>query len=271
MGVTEVDNAHYEQFDPKHRRARKDSADDDAVVNVSWDDANAFCQWLTAKEGRTYRLPTEAEWEYACRAGTTTLFNIGDALPDGYQPAGNLEGFDQFFPRDASATTQKIDVANASAAASPSPSPPNLPLYYQFAKKASLHTGRGPANAWGLFGMHGNAAEWCLDWYAPYDPAQTTDPPGPAEGDFRVVRGGANWQLARLLRSANRMAMEPFVRNDTIGFRIVQAEPVAPATAKALPIPPPASGCSSPSPTTSRIASRMDASNAARPKPNAPA
>ena len=237
MSTSEVTNAQYEQFDPKHRRARKDSADDDAVVTVSWDDANAFCQWLSQKDGKTYRLPTEAEWEYACRAGTTTLFNTGDTLPDGYQPAGNLEGFEQFFPRDSSGMTQKIDVANQNAAVNPTPAPPNLPPYYQFTKRASLRTGRGPANAWGLIGMHGNAAEWCLDWYAPYDPAETTDPVGPAAGDFRVVRGGANWQLARLLRSANRLAMESWAHNDLIGFRIVQAETTAPATAAAIPVP----------------------------------
>lgn len=109
MALTEVDNAQYEQFDPKRRRARKDSADDDAVVNVSWDDADAFCKWLSAKEGKSYRLPTEAEWEYACRAGTTTLFNTGDTLPDGYQSAGLLEGFDQFFPRDARLNLPHLD------------------------------------------------------------------------------------------------------------------------------------------------------------------
>ncbi|MEO6789160.1 MAG: formylglycine-generating enzyme family protein, partial [Chthoniobacteraceae bacterium] len=109
MSVTEVDNAQYEQFDPKHRRARKDSANGDAVVNVNWDDANAFCKSLTAKEGKPNRLPTEAEWEYACRAGTTTLFNTGDTLPDGYQPAGLLEGFDQFFPRDARLDLPHLD------------------------------------------------------------------------------------------------------------------------------------------------------------------
>ena len=237
MSTTEVTNAQYEQFDPKHRRPRKDSADGDAVVNVSWDDANAFCQWLSKKNGKTCRLPTEAEWEYACRAGTTTLFNTGDTLPDGYQPAGKLEGFEQFFPHESSSTTQKIDVANQNAAADAPSSLPNLPSYYQFTKKASLSTGRGPANAWGLLGMHGNAAEWCLDWYAPYDPAQTTDPVGPPEGDFRIVRGGANWQLARLLRSANRLAFESWARNDLTGFRVVQAAPVAKATAKALPVP----------------------------------
>jgi len=237
MGVTEVTNQQYEQFDAKHRRPRKDSGDDDAVVNVNWEDANAFCKWLSAKEGKSYRLPTEAEWEYACRAGTTTLFNMGDTLPDGYQPAGLLEGFEQFFPSAGAQTTSRIDVA-ASGTGPVVSGPANLPSYYHYTKKATLQVGRGPANAWGLYGMHGNAAEWCLDYYAPYDPAQAVDPVGPVDGEFRVVRGGANWQLARLLRSANRLSMEPWARNDKIGFRIVQAEAAPTPTAQALPVPP---------------------------------
>jgi formylglycine-generating enzyme required for sulfatase activity len=241
MGATEVTNAQYEQFDPQHRKLRprgKESADDDAVVNVNWDDANAFCQWISQKEGKSYRLPTEAEWEYACRAGTKTLFNTGDTLPDGYQPAGQVEGFSQFFPSANSVATNKIDVANQNASSSSSPAAPVLPSYYRMTKKASLEVGRGPANAWGLYGMHGNAEEWCLDWYASYDPAQTVDPVGPVDGEFRVVRGGANWQLARLLRSANRLSMEPWVRNSIIGFRVVQAEAPPPPTATALPVMP---------------------------------
>jgi sulfatase modifying factor 1 len=238
MGVTEVTNAQYEQFDPKHRRASKtDSADDDAVVNVSWDEANAFCRWLSGKESKTYRLPTEAEWEYACRAGTTTLFNTGNTLPDGYQQMerGQLEAYIMFFPDSNTAVTNKIDVAASGAAPATAGA---LPSYYREVKKASLKTGQGPANAWGLFGMHGNAQEWCLDWYAPYDATQTTDPAGPISGDFRVVRGGAHSQLARLLRSANRTSMEPWVHHPRIGFRVVQADPIAPPTVKALPVPP---------------------------------
>ncbi len=235
MGTTEVTNAQFEQFDPKHLRLQPESADDDAVVNVNWEEASAFCKWLTAKEGKPYRLPTEAEWEYACRAGTTSLFYTGNTLPDAYQEMdrGRLEAFSMFFPDPKAAVTNKTDAAKSGSTAAGV-----LPPYYQEVKKASLKTGRGPTNAWGLAGMHGNAQEWCSDWYAPYDASQSTDPVGPISGDFRVVRGGAHSQLARLLRSANRSAMHPWVRNPRIGFRVVQATAVAAATVKALPVPP---------------------------------
>src|SRR4030042_335935 len=82
MSATEVANAQYEQFDPDHKKLRGkfgfSKGDDEAVVFVSWDDAVNFCKWLSKKEGKTYRLPTEAEWEYGCRAGTETLFWSGD-------------------------------------------------------------------------------------------------------------------------------------------------------------------------------------------------
>ena len=146
-----------------------------------------------------------------------------------------LEAFVMFFPDANAAITNKIDVAASAPNAATTAA---LPSYYKEVKKASLQTGRGPANAWGLFGMHGVAQEWCSDWYAPYDPSQTTDPVGPISGDFRVVRGGAHSQLARLLRSANRTSMSPWVHNPRIGFRVVQAEPVAPSTVKALQVPP---------------------------------
>ena len=86
MGRTEVTNAQYEMFRPEHRKLRgKNNVslnDDDAVVNVSYQDAVDFCKWLSVKDGKQYRLPTEAEWEYACRAGTYTLYYTGDGLPD---------------------------------------------------------------------------------------------------------------------------------------------------------------------------------------------
>jgi formylglycine-generating enzyme required for sulfatase activity len=87
IGVTEVTVAQFRQFDPQFKKndPKSKPADDDAVTGVTWDKAVAFCEWLSKKEGKTYRLPTEAEWEYACRAGTKTLFHTGDDLPDGHQ------------------------------------------------------------------------------------------------------------------------------------------------------------------------------------------
>ena len=97
LGVTEVTNAQYEQFDPQHKRLRGkqgfSSGDDEAAVFVSWHDAVRFCEWLGRKEGKPYRLPTEAEWEYACRAGTTTAYHTGDALPDEFHKNAKMSWY----------------------------------------------------------------------------------------------------------------------------------------------------------------------------------
>ena len=98
MGATEVTLAQYRQFRPDHRKGQ--GADDEAVTFVSWHDAVEFCEWLSAKEGRTYRLPTEAEWEYACRAGTQTLFNTGDSLPAGFHKWFGDVGFRERYFKD---------------------------------------------------------------------------------------------------------------------------------------------------------------------------
>ena len=101
MGVTEVTVAQYRQFDPRFKMddSKLQRADDDAASGVTWEKAVAFCEWLSKKEGKTYRLPTEAEWEYACRAGSETLFHTGDTLPDRHQKwfgEENLRGV--YFP-----------------------------------------------------------------------------------------------------------------------------------------------------------------------------
>ena len=135
MGATVVTNAQYEQLAPDHRKLRGKhgvcGADDEPVVMVTWQEAVDFCNRLAKKESKPYRLPTEAEWEYACRAGTTTPYNTGAKLTPGQ---GNF----------GLAADGKNRI-NAVAVGSYQP------------------------NAWGLHDMHGNVAEWCLDWYGPYE------------------------------------------------------------------------------------------------------
>jgi len=189
MLATEVTNAQYERFDPEHNRYRGihglSRGDDEAVVFVSWHEAMAFCRWLSEKEDRLYRLPTEAEWEYACRACTTTAFNTGDTLPEIYQKAQQHK--------------DRPEVV-------------------------STVVGRTPANAWGLYDMHGNVEEWCYDWYGPYALHKQRDPVGVEGGLFRVVRGGSHNVYAKSLRSANRLSTLPEDKHWLLGFRIVRGQ-----------------------------------------------
>lgn len=202
MGTTEVTNAQYEQFRPEHKSLRGknnvSTADDEAVVNVSYKDAVDFCEWLSRKEGKTYRLPTEAEWEYACRADTYTLYYTGDGLP-------------------ASMCRNQV-----------------IAREYE---PVSLKVGQTQPNAFGLFDMHGNVEEWCQDWYGPYTGDIQTDPVGPAVGEFRITRGGSHHTPVQYLRSANRMAMIPADRHSLTGFRVVQSDVPLPLAAVDLKKP----------------------------------
>ena len=167
IAVTEVTNAQFRQFKPG---ANANGADGEAAVFVSWNDAMKFCEWLGSKENRTYRLPTEAEWEFACRAGSTSLFHTGNRLPAGFQKwQANEKLLKRFFKR-----TNRL---------------PND--YREWPAEAPLRVAQTPANAWGLFDMHGNVEEWCLDWYGPYEAGDQVDPVGRADGDFRITRGGS--------------------------------------------------------------------------------
>ena len=205
MSVTEVTNAQYERFDPAHRKLRGKlgfaKGDDEAVVFVSYDEATAFCRWLTKTEGHPYRLPTEAEWEYACRAGTTTPYATGKTLPAAHQKNPRVS----WFPGNKRGSAE-----------------------------VTLTVGATPPNAWGLREMHGNVEEWCLDYYGPYAPGEQTDPVGPADGDFRVTRGGSHSTTAGFLRSANRSGTLPADKSWLIGFRVVRGE-----MPKTAPLPPP--------------------------------
>jgi uncharacterized protein (TIGR02996 family) len=157
------------------------------VEGVSWGDCQDFCRALTRKEGlRTeppfsYRLPTEAEWEYACRAATTTPFFFGKAL--------------------------SLEQANYHATYSPH-------------RRGTTPVASFPANVWGLHDLHGNIFEWCADWYAPY-PARAVEDPCVREGEsVRVLRGGSWHSLAHRCRSACRGWAAPDYRGSDVGCRV---------------------------------------------------
>lgn len=193
MASKPVTNEQYERFRPEHRALRGkrgySHGDDDAVLYVSWHDAIAYTKWLSEKEGRPYRLPTEAEWEYAARAGTTTPYFTGDSLPQAYH---------------------RHQVMNRSHVLAP--------------EKVDLEVGKTPPNAWGLFDMHGLVEEWCMDWYGPYAADADIDPVGPADGVARVTRGGSHSTGLPFLRSANRSGALPETSHFLIGFRVVMGK-----------------------------------------------
>ena len=178
------------------------------VEEVSWNDATNYCALLTRSDrgagrvpsGWGYRLPTEAEREYACRAGTTTAFHFGSAIH------GGMANFYDYYEYDAA--IGDIYVA--------SPSVPWLPR--------TTTVGSYAPNAFGLYDMHGNVWEWCQDWYGAYPTGSVTDPQGPASGSCRVIRGGGWGYSGWVCRSAYRDYFNnPAYRYCLIGFRVVLA------------------------------------------------
>jgi formylglycine-generating enzyme len=152
------------------------------VEMVSWNDCQAFIGKLRKKEKRAYRLPTEAEWEYACRAGSTTPFNVGETI---------------------------------------STSQANFAGYGNGNRKKTLPVGSFPPNAWGLYDMHGNVAQWCQDRFAKYPSTAVVDPQGPDKGGNHIVRGGSWEDASGRLRSAARgWESEGSRGTGTYGFRV---------------------------------------------------
>ena len=197
MGKYEVTQGEYLAVmgnNPSYFQPPNATADTNRPVEmVSWDDATNYCWELTDRErlaGRiaansVYRLPTEAEWEYACRAWTSTRFSYGD--DPGYTNLKNYAWYDA----NSEGTTHPV--------------------------------GQKLPNPWGLYDMHGNVNEWCQDWYGDYVGGIVVDPQGPVAPSFRMFRGGQWGYYARFCRSASRNGDDPWNRENFEGFRAVLA------------------------------------------------
>ena len=187
MGTTEVTQAQYRSIMDTSLIRRKRG--DNPFRQVSWDDAVEFCRKLSEKEGRTYLLPTEAEWEYACRAGTTTPFYTGETISTSQ---ANYNG-NYVYGSGTKGIHRKTTIAVASF----------------------------PPNAFGLYDMHGNVDEWCQDWRGEdyYAVSPTSDPQGPSSGKFRVVRGGSCGYAPFGLRTSYRGRSNPGSGYFNDGFR----------------------------------------------------
>lgn len=166
--------------------------DNHPVVYVSWNDAQAFVHWLRHKEAKPYRLPTEAQWEYACRARTTTPFHFGPTL-----------------------STEQANYDGSSVYGSG-----NKGVF----RRKTMPVGSFPPNHWGLYDMHGNAWEWCEDLFGAYPKEDVADPVGPLAGALagtsRVLRGGSWDNFPRHCRSAYRRRFAPVFRSPDAGFRL---------------------------------------------------
>ncbi|MFH1985144.1 MAG: formylglycine-generating enzyme family protein [Pseudomonadota bacterium] len=172
--------------------------DNTPVVRVSWFDAQEFIKKLNHRNEGHYRLPTEAEWEYAARAGTDSAYPWGETADCSRAMFSN----NPLKSEDCAAVVQ----AKGLAVGQPAP------------------VGQYPPNAWGLYDMAGNVWEWVADWYGPYDPDKLVDPTGPPSGNARVKRGGSWFKYGHYCRSANRNAVHPGTRFRTTGFRLVRTE-----------------------------------------------
>jgi formylglycine-generating enzyme len=202
------------------------TGDDVPITWVSWMEATAFCRKLNAREaaagrlpaGYEYRLPTEAEWEYACRAGTTTATYAGDMVILGADNAPVLDSIAWY------AGNSGKDYAGHAIDTG------------RFSEKKSENAGKaGPRtvatktpNAWGLYDMLGNAGEWCLDWNGAYPGGTVTDWRGPPSGKYHVRRGGGWSSSAHGVRAAYRNWHEPTYRWINLGFRVALAASLKP-------------------------------------------
>lgn len=195
-GLNRKDGLYWEQVD-------FDQDDSHPVVCISYNDAMAFCQWLGKQENRVYHLPTEAQWEYAAKAGTNTMFWWGDEF-NRLTPMANISDQSLVLWKRENFTRKQHDMKWDDKFAFTSP-------------VASF-----PANPWGFYDMLGNVSEWCRDWQANYVAQDLTDPQGPAQGRNRIVRGGSWYYYPVYCRASFRTGYRPERSYTTVGFRIVR-------------------------------------------------
>ena len=215
MGTTEVTKGQFGQFvQATQYKTEAEKADDKntwknnshsptdthPVLYVSWNDAVKFCEWLSGEEKETYALPTEAEWEYACRAGSKGAYSFGDDVK------------------------QLGDYA----------------WYGELLGGRTHPVGTKKPNAWGLYDMHGNAWEWCADGQRKFPKGETKDvikdPKGPVDETSRVIRGGSWYVNPRNCRSANRVVLDAGGRSDDVGFRVVLRRAASTPSGQSRPV-----------------------------------
>ena len=199
MQTTEVTVKQWHSIMGRRMMMFRQGADNMPVTRVSWFDCMKFIKRLNKLGQGKYRLPTEAEWEYAARAGTSTAYSWGDTINCEKAMYGN--------------NSLKDDVCQ---------------FYYrsiglQIDQPAPVKTYN--PNPWGLYDMHGNVWEWCMDWYGDYGEKPVIDPKGPESGNMRIRRGGSWFKYGYSCRSANRSFGHPATRYNTTGFRLVREIP----------------------------------------------
>jgi formylglycine-generating enzyme required for sulfatase activity len=200
LGVYAVTFDDYDRFcDSAQREKPKDKGwgrGNRPVINVIWEDARAYCAWLSEQTGRTYRLPSEAEWEYACRAGTDTPFHFGAHI------GTDQANFNGEYTYNGSAKGEY--------------------------RQRTMPVGAFPPNAFELYDLHGNVWEWCQDaWHGSYEGAPTDGSAWEAGGSVARVARGGSWDYdPAYARSAYRNIFRPDDRLDNIGFRLVCSSPI---------------------------------------------
>ncbi len=196
LGQYEVTQGEYKRITGSNPSKFKEAGDRAPVENVSWEDATNFAMKLTEREraagrlpdGYMYGLPTEAQWEYAARAGTRTAFRYGDSL------SSRQANFDGNYPYGGGGKGPYL--------------------------KKTVEVGSYEPNQWRLYDMHGNLWEWCSDWYGEYPTGRRVDPKGPESGWYRVRRGGGWENDAQFCRSASRGRGPAVYRYEFLGFRL---------------------------------------------------